>query len=109
MSSAAARRAASTAVASCKLCSGQLKSPQPRTSQLQYDATVGRGFDTSTPEPGELVFFSCTSSDPGQDRTHVVVVSRIESNGIVWMIDAQELARRAIRRMRGSGGYVKNP
>jgi cell wall-associated NlpC family hydrolase len=60
----------------------------PRTSQLQYNATVGRGFGTSSPEPGDVVFFFRTYSDPGQDWTHVGVVSRIDSNGTVWMIDA---------------------
>jgi cell wall-associated NlpC family hydrolase len=60
----------------------------PRTSQLQYNATIGRGFGTTTPEPGDLVFFFRTYADPGQDWTHVGVVSRIDSNGTVWMIDA---------------------
>ncbi len=60
----------------------------PRTSQLQYNATVGRGFGTTSPEPGDLVFFFRTYFDPGQDWTHVGVVSRIDSNGTVWMIDA---------------------
>jgi hypothetical protein len=60
----------------------------PRTSQLQFNATVGRGFGTASPEPGELVFFFRTYFDAGQDWTHVGVVSRIDSNGTVWMIDA---------------------
>jgi len=60
----------------------------PRTSQLQYNATVGRGFATTSPESGDLVFFYRTYSDPGQDWTHVGVVSRIDSNGTVLMIDA---------------------
>jgi len=60
----------------------------PRTSQLQYDASVGRGFGTITPEPGDLVFFFRTYLDVSQDWTHVGVVSRIDSNGTVWMIDA---------------------
>jgi cell wall-associated NlpC family hydrolase len=60
----------------------------PRTSQLQYDATVGRGFGITTAEPGDLVFFFRTYSDAGQDWTHVGAVSRIDSNGTVWMIDA---------------------
>jgi cell wall-associated NlpC family hydrolase len=60
----------------------------PRTSQLQYNATVGGGFGTSSPETGDLVFFFRTYADPGQDWTHVAVVSRIDSNGTVWMIDA---------------------
>ncbi len=60
----------------------------PRTSQLQYNATVGIGLGTSRPEPGDLVFFFRTYSDPGQDWTHVGVVSRVDSNGTVWMIDA---------------------
>ena len=60
----------------------------PRTSQLQYNATVGRGFGTTSPEPGDLVFFFRTYFDPGQDWTHVGVVSRIDSNGTMWMIDA---------------------
>jgi len=60
----------------------------PRTSQLQYNATVGRGFGTSTPEPGDLVFFFHTYVDAGQDWTHVGVVSRVDSNGTVWMVDA---------------------
>ncbi|MDQ6672963.1 MAG: C40 family peptidase [Chloroflexota bacterium] len=60
----------------------------PRTSQLQYNATVGRGFGTSSPEPGDLVFFFRTYFDAGQDWTHVGVVSRVDSNGTVWMIDA---------------------
>jgi hypothetical protein len=60
----------------------------PRTSQLQYNATVGRGLGTSSPEPGDLVFFFHTYFDAGQDWTHVGVVSRIDSNDTVWMIDA---------------------
>jgi cell wall-associated NlpC family hydrolase len=60
----------------------------PRTSQLQYNATVGRGFATTSPEPGDLVFFFRTYFDAGQDWTHVGVVSRIDSNGTAWMIDA---------------------
>ncbi len=60
----------------------------PRTSQLQYNSTVGRGFGTGSPEPGDLVFFFRTYFDAGQDWTHVGVVSRIDSNGTVWMIDA---------------------
>jgi cell wall-associated NlpC family hydrolase len=60
----------------------------PRTSQLQYNATVGRGLATTSPEPGDLVFFFHTYFDAGQDWTHVGVVSRIDSNGTVWMIDA---------------------
>jgi hypothetical protein len=60
----------------------------PRTSQLQYNATVGRGLGTSSPEAGDLVFFFRTYSDPGQDWTHVGLVSRVDSNGTVWMIDA---------------------
>jgi cell wall-associated NlpC family hydrolase len=60
----------------------------PRTSQLQYNATVGRGFGTSRPEPGDLVFFFRTYVDAGQDWTHVGVVTRIDTNGTVWMIDA---------------------
>jgi len=60
----------------------------PRTSQQQFNATVGRGLGTSTPQPGDLVFFFHTYSDPGQDWTHVGVVSRVDANGITWMIDA---------------------
>jgi hypothetical protein len=60
----------------------------PRTSQLQYNATVGRGLGTSSPQAGDLVFFFRTYPDPGQDWTHVGVVSRVDSNGVVWMIDA---------------------
>jgi hypothetical protein len=60
----------------------------PRTSQLQYNATVGRGLATTSPEPGDLAFFFRTYFDGGQDWTHVGVVSRIDSNGTVWMIDA---------------------
>jgi hypothetical protein len=60
----------------------------PRTSQLQYNATIGRGFAVGNPEPGDLVFFFRTYFDPGQDWTHVGIVSRVDSNGIVWMIDA---------------------
>ena len=60
----------------------------PRTSQQQYNATVGRGFGTSSPQPGDLVFFFHTYPDPAQDWTHVGVVSRVDSNGVVWMIDA---------------------
>jgi hypothetical protein len=60
----------------------------PRTSQLQYNATVGRGSAVGNPEPGDVVFFFHTYSDPGQDWTHVGVVSRVDSNGVVWMIDA---------------------
>ena len=60
----------------------------PRTSQQQYNATVGRGLGTSSPQPGHLVFFFHTYSDPGQDWTHVGVVSRVDSNGVVWMVDA---------------------
>ena len=60
----------------------------PRSSQLQFNATVGQGFGTSRPEPGDLVFFFHTYFDAGQDWTHVGVVSRVDSNGTVWMIDA---------------------
>jgi hypothetical protein len=60
----------------------------PRTSQLQYNATVGRGFGVGNPEPGDVVFFFRTYFDPGQDWTHVGIVSRVDSNGVVWMIDA---------------------
>ncbi len=60
----------------------------PRTSQQQFNATVGRGFDGDRPQPGDLVFFFRTYFDPTQDWTHVGVVSRIDSNGVVWMIDA---------------------
>jgi cell wall-associated NlpC family hydrolase len=60
----------------------------PRTSQLQYNATVGQGFGTISPGPGDLVFFFRTYFDAGQDWTHVGVVSRVDSNGTVWMIDA---------------------
>jgi hypothetical protein len=60
----------------------------PRTSQLQYNATVGRGLGTGSPQAGDLVFFFRTYADPGQDWTHVGVVSRVDSNGVVWMIDA---------------------
>jgi hypothetical protein len=60
----------------------------PRTSQLQYNATVSRGFAVANPEPGDVVFFFRTYLDPGQDWTHVGIVSRVDSNGIVWMIDA---------------------
>jgi hypothetical protein len=60
----------------------------PRTSQQQYGATVGRGLGTTSPQPGDLVFFFHTYSDPGQDWTHVGVVSRVDANGIAWMIDA---------------------
>jgi hypothetical protein len=60
----------------------------PRTSQQQFNATVGRGLGTSTPQPGDLVFFFHTYTDPGQDWTHVGVVSRVDTNGIAWMIDA---------------------
>jgi hypothetical protein len=60
----------------------------PRSSQLQYNATVGRGFGTSRPEPGDLVFFFHTYFDAAQDWTHVGVVSRVDSNGTMWMIDA---------------------
>lgn len=60
----------------------------PRTSQQQYDATVGQGLGTSIPQAGDLVFFFRTYSDPGQDWTHVGVVSRVDSNATVWMIDA---------------------
>jgi cell wall-associated NlpC family hydrolase len=60
----------------------------PRTSQLQFNATVGRGFGTSNPQAGDLVFFFRTYFDAGQDWTHVGVVSRVDSNGTVWMIDA---------------------
>jgi hypothetical protein len=60
----------------------------PRTSQLQYNATVGRGMRTNNPQPGDLVFFFRTYSDPVQDWTHVGIVSRVDSNGVVWMIDA---------------------
>src|SRR6266571_4432574 len=52
------------------------------------NATVGRGFGTTSPEPGDLVFFFRSYFDAGQDWTHVGVVSRIDSNGTVWMIDA---------------------
>jgi cell wall-associated NlpC family hydrolase len=60
----------------------------PRSSQLQYNASVGRGFGTTRPEPGDLVFFFHTYFDAGQDWTHVGVVSRVDSNGTAWMIDA---------------------
>jgi hypothetical protein len=62
--------------------------PDVRSSLELPAATVGRGFGTSRPEPGDLVFFFRTYADPGQDWTHVGVVSRIDSNGTVWMIDA---------------------
>jgi hypothetical protein len=60
----------------------------PRTSQLQYNATVARGLGTTSPQPRDLVFFFRTYVDHGQDWTHVGVVSRVDSNGVVWMIDA---------------------
>jgi cell wall-associated NlpC family hydrolase len=60
----------------------------PRTSQLQYNATVGRGLGTGDPVPGDLVFFFRTYFDVGQDWTHVGVVSRVNADGSVWMIDA---------------------
>jgi cell wall-associated NlpC family hydrolase len=60
----------------------------PRTSQSQFNVTAGRGLATTSPEPGDLVFFFHTYYDAGQDWTHVGVVSRIDSNGTVWMIDA---------------------
>ena len=40
------------------------------------------------PKTGHLVFFYRTYYDAGQDWTHVGVVSRVDSNGTVWMIDA---------------------
>jgi hypothetical protein len=60
----------------------------PRTSQLQYNATVGRGLGTSNPVPGDLVFFFRTYFDIEQDWTHVGVVSRVNADGSIWMIDA---------------------
>jgi cell wall-associated NlpC family hydrolase len=50
-------------------------------ASAQYAATT----PTSSPVPGDLVFFANTY-EPG--ISHVGIVSRIDPNGTVWMIDA---------------------
>jgi cell wall-associated NlpC family hydrolase len=57
----------------------------PRTTQLQWNATVARGMGVSTPQVGDLAFFRQTYFDPDQLITHVGIVSRVDADGSVWI------------------------
>lgn len=61
----------------------------PRTTQPQYNATIGRGMGVTTPAPGDIVFFRQTYFDPQQTITHVGIVTAVDfSTGAVRMIHA---------------------
>lgn len=60
-----------------------------RTSQAQYNQTIGRGLGVATPAVGDLAFFRQTYIDPDQYITHVGVVAAVDFNtGAVTMIHA---------------------
>jgi hypothetical protein len=59
----------------------------PPLAQTQYDLTT----PMSSPQPGDLVFFAHTyDAGPNQPITHVGIVSRVDPNGTVYMIDAPD-------------------
>lgn len=57
----------------------------PRTTQLQWNATINRGMGVGAPQVGDIAFFNQTYVDPAQFITHVGIVSRVNPDGSVWI------------------------